>query len=162
MHFTEMSKIINISDFTKPDIFEEKLQTLTHKLPGIIEEYKRAYLFHNKNPQNNEYQQIYESVKNNMITFNSEVFALSNDIDENIDKLNKVLHKLNVLIEDEKENNQKIKEKISNLENTEAASNELIHDYKQIYSLNYTKNWGLYVSIFICGLVSYNVYRKKI
>jgi hypothetical protein len=157
-----MTEQINLNNYTKPELFQEKLDTLTSILPGILDEFKKAYLFYNKNPQNTEYQQIYESSKSNLNTFNSDVFLLSNNIEYNTEQLNIMLLKLNTLIVNEKQTNQALKKKISIVENKESAADELIYDYKNLYGLNYTKNWGLFLSIFLSGFAIYRVYKNKI
>jgi len=153
---------INLNNYTKPEVFHEKLDALTNSLPGILDQFKKAYLFYNKRPQNTEYQQIYESSKSNLSNFNSDVFLLSNNIEQNTEQLNYMLLKLNMLIENEKQINKELKHKISVVENKETAANELISDYKTLYGLNYTKNWGLFLSILISSYAIYKVYKNKI
>jgi uncharacterized protein YoxC len=149
-------------NYKKPYKYAGTLDTLTNQLPGILEDFKRSYFFHNKNSQNEEYHQTYENVKGQLNTFNSEVFALSNDINVNTDKLNEQLHKLNHLIEEEREKNRKLKKKLKKVDNTGSAANQLIDDYKKIYEINYTKNWALFCSTIIAGFTIYKVYTNKI
>jgi hypothetical protein len=157
-----MREQINLNNYVKPEIFNEKLETLKNKLPGILDDFKKSYLFYNKNLQNTEYQQIYESNKNNLTLFNSDVFLLSNEIEYNTEKLNNMLLKLNNIIVNEKKENKELKKKIKIVKNKDSAADILINDYKYIYGLNYTKNWGLFFSIFISCFSIYQVYKNKI
>jgi hypothetical protein len=157
-----MTEYINIDNYVKPEIFQEKLETFKKKLPGIMDDFKKSYLFYNKNLQNTEYQQIYESNKSNLSSFNSDLFSLSNDIEYNTEQLNKMLSKLNKLISKEKQRNDELKNDIIIAENKDSAANVLINDYKNIYGLNYTKNWGLFLSIIITCFAINRVYKNKI
>jgi hypothetical protein len=151
-----------IENLTKPYIFKQQLKDLTNKLHGILEEFDKAFLFYNKNPQNNEYLHIYETSKNNLNTFNADVFMLSNDIESNTSKINNELLILNKLIIAEKQTNKKLKHKLHIIENKELATDELIDDYTTIYKLNYNKNWGLFISILISCFAISKIYSNKI
>jgi hypothetical protein len=157
-----MIEQLNQTNFTQPDIFKQKLEELTNKLPGMLDDFKKAYLFYNKNPQNNEYHQIYETSKNVLNTFNTEVLLLSNNIESTTEDINKILLNLNKFIINEKQINKELKKKVNTVEHKESAANELIYDYKKIYGINYTKNWGLFLSILIGGFSIYKIYKNKI
>ena len=38
-------------NFKTPGIFKEKLQTLNNQLPAILADFKKYYVFFNKNPE---------------------------------------------------------------------------------------------------------------
>ena len=73
---------------TKSKQFTEKLQTLQSQLPSILEDFKKYYVFYNKNPEYPEYQQLFQNIKGNLNSVNAELFTLSNDVQSNTDKLN--------------------------------------------------------------------------
>ena len=53
-------------NFKTPGIFDEKLQTLNQQLPAILDDFKKYYVFFNKNPEYPEYQNSFENIKGNM------------------------------------------------------------------------------------------------
>ena len=143
----------DISDnFKTPGIFNEKLQTLNKQLPAILDDFKKYYIFFNKNPEYPEYQNAFENIKGNMNKLSSDLFMLSNDVQASTDELNKKLFALNVLIQEEKERNIELKLKLGIVEHKNNAATELISDYKNMYSEEYLRNWALFVSILIIGL----------
>lgn len=146
----------NISDnFKTPGIFKEKLQTLNQQLPAILDDFKKYYVFFNKNPEYPEYQNSFQNIKGNMNKLSSDLFMLSNDVDSATGELNKKLFALNILIQEEKERNRKLKLSLGIVEHKSNAATELIYDYKNIYSEEYLRNWALFVSILIiCGSIS--------
>jgi hypothetical protein len=142
----------NINDnFKKPEVFRRKLNTLDEKLPPILDDFKKYYVFFHKNPEYPEYQSLFENIKGNLNTTNSELFLLSNQVDVSIDKINKQLFHLNVLIQKEKYTNRKLKRELGIVDEKNNAANELISDYKNIYESAYLQNWGLFFSILIIG-----------
>lgn len=139
------------NNFKTPGIFKEKLQTLNNQLPAILDDFKKYYVFFNKNPEYPEYQTSFENIKGNMTKLSSDLFMLSNDVQSSTDELNKKLFALNVLIQEEKERNRDLKLSLGIVEHKNNAATELISDYKNIYSEEYLRNWALFISILIIG-----------
>lgn len=139
------------NNFKTPRIFKEKLQTLNRQLPAILDDFKKYYVFFNKNPEYPEYQNSFENIKGNMNKLSSDLFMLSNDVHSSTDELNKKLFALNVLIQEEKKRNRELKLKLGIVEHKNNAAYELIYDYKNIYSEEYLRNWALFISIIIIG-----------
>ena len=74
-----MSNLIydNVQDnFIDPEIFTQKLQTLSEQLPSILDDFKKYYVFYNKNPEYDEYKSHFDIVKNNLNAINSQMFTL--------------------------------------------------------------------------------------
>jgi hypothetical protein len=138
-------------NFKTPGIFKEKLQTLNQQLPAILADFKKYYVFFNKNPEYPEYQTSFENIKTNIIKLSSDLFMLSNDVQSSTNELNKKLFALNVLIKEEKERNHELKVSLGIVEHKNNAATELISDYKNIYSEEYLRNWALFISILIIG-----------
>lgn len=142
-------------NFKTPRVFKEKLQTLNQQLPAILDDFKKYYVFFNKNPEYPEYQNLFENIKGNLNKISSDLFILSNDIESSTNEINKKLFALNVLIQTEKERNLQLKLKLGIVEHKNNASTELISDYKNMYSEEYLRNWALFVSILITvGVIS--------
>jgi uncharacterized protein YecE (DUF72 family) len=143
----------DISDnFKTPGIFKENLQTLNQQLPAILDDFKKYYIFFNKNPEYPEYQNAFENIKGNMNKLSSDLFMLSNDVQSSTGELNKKLFALNILIKKEKERNRQLKLRLGIVQHKNNAATELISDYKNMYSEEYLRNWALFVSIIIIGV----------
>ena len=54
--------------------FTTKLETLQNQLPAILEDFKKYYVFFKKNPEYPEYQQMFQNIKGNLNTINSDLF----------------------------------------------------------------------------------------
>jgi CCR4-NOT transcriptional regulation complex NOT5 subunit len=153
-----MDLIIKPDNFTSPflnDEFSQKINTLNEKLPAIIDDFNKYYVFYNKNPEYQEYQQIFENIKGNLQSVNSDLVKISNDIDKNTNTINSELLVLNDKIKKEKQL-KILLDKRDGIVQKYNSSNEMIEDYKEIYNLNYTKNCALFIGI----IGSVIIYRK--
>ena len=151
-----------ISNYENPKKFSQILETLSQQLPAILDDFKKYYVFYNKNPDYNEYQQAFEGIKGNLNEFNSRVFILSNEVQSNTNKINEMLIKLNEMIDYEKKRNERLKKQLANIEGEKDASTEMIDNYKEMYNNEYTKNWGIVLSILVAGFAISKVYTNKI
>ena len=122
-----------MNDFPESSQFKNTLETLQQQLPAILTDFKKYYVFYNKNPEYPEYQQSFQNIKGNLNKINSDLFTLSNSVQSTTDELNTNLKKLYILIEKEKKTNIELKIKLGIVENENDASTELISDYKQLY-----------------------------
>jgi hypothetical protein len=58
-------------------------------------------------------------------------------------------------------NNVSLKDELSHMYELSEGSSELINDYKQLYNINYTKNWGIFMSIIFSCYVMYTMFKSK-
>jgi hypothetical protein len=152
----------NNSNFTKPSYFLQQVTSLEEQLPAILDDFEKYYVFYNMNPSNNEYQQMFDNIKNNLNNVNSQFFTLSSSIDGVIDDTNKKMYSLDILIQKEKEKNNKLKKHLGIIKQKENSAEILINNYKQLYDINYLKNWALVLSIIVAGFSIYRVSKNKI
>ena len=151
-----------LSDYENPQKFSQRLEILQQQLPPILDDFKKYYVFYNKNPDYNEYQQAFEGIKGNLNEFNSQVFMLSNDVQSNTNKITEMLIKLNEMIDYEKKRNKQLKKQLANIKGEKDATTEMIDNYKEMYNNEYVKNWGLLLSILLAGFAISKVYTNKV
>jgi hypothetical protein len=142
-----------IDDLTKPEVFLSQINTLKEKLPSILDDFKKYYVFYNKNPEYSEYQQMFENIKSNLQKINSELFMTSNNIEKDTETINDRLQKINELIAKEKMKNRQLKRRLGIVEKKYNGSDELISDYKEIYNLDYLTNFSLFYGIVLLGVM---------
>jgi chromosome segregation ATPase len=157
---TENNILQKLDNYTNPEKFKQKLNVLQQQLPSILIDFKKYYVFYNKNPEYDEYQQMFENIKSNLNKVNSELFSLSNNIETSTDDLNKLLFTLDRIIKQEKRQNRVLKRRLGIIEHKNNAASEMIDDYEEIYESGYLRNWGLCLSIIIVGFVIKNVYKN--
>lgn len=143
------------------DDYLNTIKTLEQKLPSILDDFKKYYVFFNKNPTYDEYRRIFENLKSNLSEIESDLFNLSNKLDINIINTSKELLKYNKLIEEERKRSIKLNSKVSQYDNTYNGSKQLITNYKEMYNLNYLRNIFIFLGIILSIFLLLKVFSKK-
>jgi hypothetical protein len=145
-------------NFTKSSVFKDKIKELDSGFGVLVDEFKKLFVLYNMYPNNQEYQQQYQNTLNNLDRVMSKLFSVSNDIERNVDDINKQLFEYDGLIKKEKKKNINFKAKLGIVEDKNNAAFEMITDYKDIYNKSYLRNVSLILSSIICLLAIVRVY----
>lgn len=148
-------------NFVKTYEFNEKIHQLNGATDLLLDEFKRLNVIIKMNPNNEEYQSQYQNIINSLASILSELFSLSNDVQVNIDNINKKLFQFDELIRKEREKNIKLKQKLGIVENKTNVASEMISDYKHIYDKRYLRNWSLFLSSVLCLVTISTIYKKQ-
>jgi hypothetical protein len=143
------------------EIYMNNINQLKDNSEFILDEFKKLYVINKMHPENEEYQYQYENVVSNINKISSTLFTTSNDIQLNINDLNKQLVELNISIEREKNHNKKLKRKLGIVEDKNNSSTEMISDYKEIYNKYYLQNWSIILSTLLCIYTISVLYKKQ-
>jgi hypothetical protein len=140
---------------------EDKIDNIRNQFFSALDDFKKYYVYFNKNPEVNEFQNYYANSKGQLQSMTSELFLTTNNIDKSIDMLNSQMQSVTVKLTDEKKLNIQLKKILKDLYNTKEGSEELIDDSKEEYNQQYFYNWELIIGIFIVsGLLTY-VFKSK-
>ena len=150
MEYTDEQQFM--AQFIKPEFFTERVKTLEQQLPPILDEFNTYFVLYNKTPNYPEYENIFNNIKQNLNSLGASLFMVSNDVDTNIDNINKAFKALDILINRERKRNRELKRRLGIVESEANSSNEMIHDYNQMYDEDYVRNWGLFLSTVVVGI----------
>jgi hypothetical protein len=150
----------NSDNFQINDL-QNKINTIEEKLPAILDDFKKYYVFFNKNPTYNEYQQIYQNLKSELDSISGDLLKIVNEINSNTQKISDALLKINILIEKEKAKNITLKAAEYDVNNKYKGSSTMIDEYKQIYNENYFNNVFLFIGIIIAIVSLVKVFTGK-
>lgn len=139
--------------------FAEKINTLKMQFFSALDDFKKYYVFFNKNPEVDEYQNYYANSKGQLQTMSREVFLTTNGIDKMIENLNSQMSTIADEIRREKELNIILTQKLKHLQNTENGSEILVDDSKTEYNIQYYKNWEMYFGVVMVVTLIYKVYK---
>jgi hypothetical protein len=95
---------------------------------------------------------MFNNIKQNLNSLGASLFIVSNDVDANIDNINKTFKALDILINRERKRNRELKRKLGIIETEANSSKEMIHDYNEMYDDDYLRNWGLFLSTVVVGV----------
>jgi chromosome segregation ATPase len=138
---------MNIDNFEKPENYYTKLKDIKDSSVFLLDEYKKLYVIKNMNPENQEYQQQFSNIDDNVKQITTKLFSMSTDIKSNIRKLTEYIISLDDDIKSRRETKKQLKRKLGIVKHETNAASEMIDDYKQIYNERYLRNWALGISI---------------
>jgi hypothetical protein len=150
------------NNFTKSVTFKDKINDLDSGINILLDEYKKLYVLVGVNPNNQEYQQQYQNMVNNLDSVMSKLFSVSKDIQVNVNNVNKTLVEYDILIKEEKKINNDVKTTLGIVENENNAASEMISDYKDIYEKRYLRNWSLILGSIIGLIAISRVYKTPV
>lgn len=151
----------NNDNFAKPEQYIQKIEELNGSIDLVLDEFKKTYIHSRMHPANEEIQQRFASMVASLNEIQSKLFSISNNVQVNIDDLNKKLFELDILIRREREKNKELKRKLGIVEHKTNSASEMIDDYRQIYDQKYLRNWALALSTIACIITIGSVFKKQ-
>ena len=135
----------------KASTYKAQLQSLSEQMPAILEDFQEYYVLTNSTPSSIEYQNMYQTIVNNISNINSQAFIISNNIEKNIETINYTLNTLNANITIQKDENKNLKTQLGITDSTIDGSEKLIDEYKEMYNTTYLQNFNKIVGIIIAA-----------
>ena len=69
--------------------FNEKIITIKDSFFSALDDFKKYYVFYHKNPEVDEFQNFFANSKGQLQNLNSDMFLVTNNIQQNIKDLDK-------------------------------------------------------------------------
>jgi len=134
----------------------QKLESIEGQLKPMLNEYKEYYILHNKEPDNEEYENYYQNISTNIEQLKNKLYEINKTVDENNNKLSNNLTTINTKINNVREKNDVLKNGLTYTEDEYNTSEEMIEDFVNIYNLMYMKNFSLLI-----GVIGLGIFMKK-
>jgi len=129
--------------------FSEQINNIKSQFFSALDDFKKYYVYYNKNPEVNEFQNYYTNSKSQLQTMSKDLFLTTNDIDKHIEFLDNEMFDISIKLEKQKKINKEMLALINNLQNTQNGSEILIDDSKTQYNIQYYKNVEIFIGILI-------------
>ncbi len=134
----------------------EKINGIKNRFQMILEDFKKYYVYYNKNPEVDEFQRNFFQSKSQLQNTIKEINDLSQKIKKEIKQTDIELSIISKKIEQEKILNNKLNGIVGNLKSTNNSSQALIDNSKEEYNDQYIKNWEIILGLFlITSVLSY-------
>ena len=160
-NISNSDSVIDISNLPSSQFFLSKIKTLQEKIPSILEDYIKYFVFYNLNPEYNEYQQMFENIKTNLQTINTDLVTIITDIEKKTENINHKLGIIDIAIKKEKDKNKNLKKKMGLVYNESNGTTEMINNFKDVYNNNYLKNWALFLGIILSIILLSTLFTSK-
>jgi len=145
----------------KAQQFDEKINSIKDQFFSALDDFKKYYVYFNKNPEVNEFQNYYATSKGQLQAMSKDLLSTTNNIDKIIELLNDKMMKISKELEKEKLKHDKLMKQQNALENTENGSEILIDDAKTEYNIQYYRNWEIFIGIYIVMGVFIVTFKKQ-
>ena len=139
---------------------DEKIKGIKNSFFSALDDFKKYYVFYNKNPEVDEYQNFFSTSKGQLQGLNSDIFLITNNIQKNIKDLDTEMAAISNKLKDEKDLNGELLMIINNIRTTEDGSATMIDDAKEEYNIQYYKNWELFIGIIVFTGISIKMLSK--
>ena len=124
----------------KSQQFDEQINNIKTQFFSALDDFTKYYVYFNKNPEVNEFQNFYANSKSQLQTMSRQLFLTTNNIDKIIEEIDKQVSSISIKLEGEEELYKKLMELAENIDNTQDGSQILIDDSKKKYNDQYYKN----------------------
>lgn len=142
------------------NIFDEKIKGIKNSFFSALDDFKKYYVYYNKNPEVDEYQNFFATSKSQLQGLNSDIFIVTNNIQQHIKDLNAEMAAISNKLKNEKDLSAELLLLINNIQTTEDGSAIMIDDVKEEYNLQYYKNWELFIGIIVFTGISIKLLNK--
>jgi hypothetical protein len=142
--------------------FDEKIDGIKNQFFAALDDFKKYYVYYNKNPEVDEFQNYYMNSKSQLQKLSKDLFLITNNIDKNIEILDNKMSAVSLKLKDEKKLNANLKTMLKNLQNTKEGSTILIDDSKEAYNTQYYHNWEIIIGIFIISIVLRKMFTPSV
>ena len=137
--------------------YSNQLNELDGQAFVAMDQFKKAFILSNTMPDNPDYQDAYARAQDALAQVQAKVFSLSTSVQKDQTELNKHLVQWNKEIAKERKRNRRLRKALGMVGHKQLASEELIHDYEDIYEHIYLRNWALALSTLVCGVALYQL-----
>ena len=146
----------------KSQQFDEQINNIKTQFFSALDDFTKYYVYFNKNPEVNEFQNFYANSKSQLQTMSRQLFLTTNNIDKIIEEIDKQVSSISIKLEGEEELYKKLMELAENIDNTQDGSQILIDDSKKKYNDQYYKNIQIFMGIIIGILLLVKLFKKPI
>ena len=141
--------------------FNEKIKNIKGSFLSALADFQKYYVFYNKNPEVDEYQNFFVNSKGQLQGLNSDMFLVTNNIQKKIKDLDAEMQVTSNKLQAEKELNGELLTLINKIQTTQDGSAIMIDDAKDEYNIQYYKNWELFIGILIFLGISIKMLSKS-
>lgn len=130
-------------------IYQEQINNKANSFLSALDDFKKYYVYYNKNPEVQEYNKNFTNSKEQLQTLSSDVFEITNTIQRKIEEKNRAMSGIEMKLKRQKILSQEQEKAVNNLKSVQAGSSVMIDDSKTDYIFNYYKNLEIFIGILI-------------
>jgi len=151
------------TDQIKTDISSNavKIKTLITQFPSILSDFKKNYVLSNMSPKDQTYKNFLSTSKNQVVDSTAKIFAINNDIQQQLNLLYTSTLPFDTNVQREKEQNEKLNTELNQMKSGISGAEIMIKDYKTTYTRQYVVNCTMLIGIFLVAYLMKKIYTTK-
>jgi len=153
---TLFSKVLYMNKYKSVSDYNASLKELNKEYYTVLDEMVKVFPKYKMYPTFQSYSKEYTTDMGTINKIQTEFFLFRNNLESDIDKLNKDIKKVNKEIAHLESENNELSKNLDYLNNSNNASHGMLSDSKLIYNQQLSGNWLLF---FILTGVIYKYYK---
>jgi hypothetical protein len=141
--------------------YNEQLDTLNNQFYSVLDDFKKYYIFFNKNPDYPDYITAYSQAKSTIHNINSNVFKIYSQAENSLNKLINDSKLINDAIQEAKKEQTKLKNNLQLIKTNTNSSYVMISNYKETYNKQYIQNITTFFGLFLSTYCIFKVFLHK-
>ena len=138
--------------------FRDSLDRLEIEFHDNLNNLKWYYIAHLKYPNYQEYSNNYYKIKNRLDSILNEMTIIGIDIQKNIDYLNIISIKINRDLDRYRKENDRLKNKVKNVESVDSTSKGIVDDYTELYKNQRSYNIGMVITFIMAFFIMRRIF----
>jgi len=134
-----------MNSYSPPSYYDKTLKDLNTRYYSVIENLAKFFPRTKLYPEFKAYSTPFTKDTSEMTKLQSDFFLFKNDLESDIDHLDKDIRSVNEQIAATEKENKMLTEKLASLRNSNDASYGMLQDTKLLYNQLLTGNWVLFV-----------------
>ena len=141
--------------------YTDQIERIKKRFYPALDEFKKFFVYYNKNPEVEEFQNNYANSKGLIQRLNSDLFLVTNNIQSSIENLSIEMQTTTENLKYEQEIYEELQKLYNNIYSTQNGSAIMIDDAKEEYNIQYYKNLELLFGIMTIIRLSFKFLLPK-
>jgi predicted XRE-type DNA-binding protein len=151
-----------IQKLPSPTTLLNSLTSIQEQYPSVLDDFKKYYVLYYRYSNVDEYSQMFFSrVKGNINKLNSDLFTDTATIENSIQQLGQVMAQVNKNINQEKIQQETLKNKLFILKSENNGSMEMTRNYRTMYNLQFFSNITMFLGVILVIYMTHKVFKKR-
>lgn len=133
--------------------YNNEIKDLKQSFMNALDQYKDAYVISKMNPDDENYNSNYEAKKDELERILLKMTALRSTLESNIENISNIIFELENKTISEKNEINKISEKVSDLNDSKMGSKTFASDLNTLTGKQRLENKGMVVGIIMLGVI---------
>lgn len=144
-----------------PKIYSEKIDTYESQFPAALDDFKKYYVFFNKNPESTEYKNSFDNIVSQIQNIVRGVNSVTDTIQNDVSIVNNTIQYYNSKMTTERKLSTEFNNVTSSVADSANGSKTRIDDYVGLYNKQYILNIEICVGILLAILVLLKVFQGQ-